>query len=96
MARQRYHRNPKVPLNAGTRLKSRRKELGLSLRDVHLASLEIVANGHNEEFTISRSRLCALEGGQAVPNIYRLYSLALIYQLDLLEMLSWFGINARA
>ncbi len=80
-------------LTAGEKLKARRKQLGLSLRDVEAASLRLAADRDDDQFRISISRLSEIERRGAVPSIYRLYSLALIYRVNLPEVLSWFGVD---
>ena len=82
-------------LTAGDRLRQRRTELGLSLREVNEATLlsSRLASEKYEEFAISRSRLSDIEIRDAMPNAFRLYSLAEVYKLDLLELISWYGIE---
>lgn len=80
-------------LTAGDRLRQRRTELGLSLREVNEATLLVASRFGNEEFAISRSRLSDIEIRDAMPNAFRLYSLAEVYKLDLLELISWYGIE---
>lgn len=77
----------------GEFLKARRQELGLSLRDVRIASLKIAADEGNEEFAISIGRLSAIETQHVVPGIYRLASLAKIYGLNILTILAMFGVQ---
>ena len=53
-----------------------------------------IAERHgNDEFQISPSRLSDIETKGLVPSAYRFYSLAVIYRLELTEILSWYGIN---
>lgn len=80
-------------VTVGERLRLRRLELGISLRDVCEASLLIASRLQNEEFALSRSRLSEIETRDTLPNAFRLYSLAEIYEMDLLELLSWYGID---
>jgi len=78
---------------AGQSLLRLRKELGLTIRDVEAASGRIAARHGNEDFAISPSRLSDIETKGIVPNIYRMYSLSVIYRRDLREMLGWYGID---
>lgn len=80
-------------LSAGQRLRALREELGLTIRDVEAASTRISHKHGNEDFAISLSRLSDIETKGILPNIYRLYSLAVIYRRDLRELLSWFGVD---
>jgi transcriptional regulator with XRE-family HTH domain len=70
-----------------------REELGLTIRDVEAASARIAARHANEDFGISPSRLSDIETKGVVPNIFRLYSLAVIYRRDLRELFAWYGID---
>jgi len=63
------------------------------MREVENASLRIAARRSNDEFAIAPSRLSDIETKGVVPSIYRLYTLAVIYRLDVREILAWFGID---
>ena len=81
---------------AGQRLRALREELGLTIRDVEAASTRIAANHSNEDFAISLSRLSDIETKGILPNIYRLYSLSVIYRRDMHELLGWYGVDLNA
>ena len=78
-------------VQAGQTLLRLRKELGLTIREVEAASARIAARHGNEDFAISPSRLSDIETKGIIPNIYRLYSLSVIYRRDLREVLKWYG-----
>jgi transcriptional regulator with XRE-family HTH domain len=80
-------------LEAGVNLRISRERLGLTMREVECASARIAAKHGNEEFSVSPSRLSDIETKGLVPNIFRLYSLAIIYRRDLREILSWYGVD---
>ena len=80
-------------LPAGQRLRALREELGLTIRDVEAASERIAARHGNEDFAITPSRLSDIETKGILPNIYRLYSLAVTYRRDLHQLLQWYGID---
>lgn len=80
-------------LPAGQRLRALREQLGLTIRDVEGASARIAARHSNEDFAISPSRLSDIETKGILPNIYRLYSLSVIYRRDIRELLAWYGID---
>jgi transcriptional regulator with XRE-family HTH domain len=80
-------------LPAGQRLRGLREELGLTIRDVEGASARIAARHGNDDFAISPSRLSDIETKGILPNIYRLYSLSVIYRRDMRELLVWYGID---
>lgn len=82
---------PPIP-TAGSKLRQRRQQLGLSIRDVHLASLKIASDLRNRHFVISISRLSEIETKGAVPGIHRLHSLRQIYRIEIEELLAWYGL----
>jgi len=82
-----------IVLQAGQRLLTLRKELGLTIRDVEAASSLIASRHSSEDFALSPSRLSDIETKGIVPNIFRLYSLSVIYRRDLRELLGWYGID---
>jgi len=82
-----------ILLSSGQRLRGLREELGLTIREVEAASGRIAARHGNEDFAISPSRLSDIETKGILPNVYRLYSLAVIYRRDLRELLGWYGID---
>jgi len=80
-------------LPAGQRLRALREELGLTIRDVEAASTRIAARHSNEDFAVSPSRLSDIETKGILPNVYRLYSLSVIYRRDVRELLAWYGVD---
>jgi len=78
---------------AGANLRALRERLGLTMREVESASLRIAERHGNDEFAVSPSRLSDIETKGSVPNIFRLYALAVIYRCDLREVLTWYGID---
>jgi len=81
-----------APGTSGEKLRAVRLLRNLTVREVASATRRIAERQDHEEFSISAGRLSEIENKGAVPNIYRLYSLAVVYQVDLREMLSWFGV----
>ncbi len=78
---------------AGQKLKRARERLRLTFRHVEEMSARVADRHGNDEFIVALSRLADIEKG-TMPSIYRLYSLCVIYRLDLHEVLSWYGISA--
>jgi transcriptional regulator with XRE-family HTH domain len=78
---------------AGLKLKQIRERLGLTLRQVEEASLEISDAERNSEYVVSIGRLNQIENDGSLPSIYKVYSLAAIYKLSVDEMLGLYGIN---
>lgn len=77
----------------GEQLKRLRNSLGLALRDVQEASSKIARELNDTRFAVPFSRLAFMEKTGMAPNIYRLYSLAVIYHKNISEFFQWFGIN---
>lgn len=80
-------------LTSGQRLRALREQLGLTIRDVEVASTRIAERHSNQEYAVTLSRLSDIETKGITPSIYRLYSLAAIYRRDFRELLEWYGIN---
>ena len=78
---------------AGFRLKQIRERLGLTLRQVEEASLEIADAERNAEYVVSTARLNQVENDGSLPSIYKFYSLTVIYRLSIEEMMGLYGIN---
>lgn len=66
-------------LEFGKRLRAEREHLRLSLRQVQDLSRGIAAQRKNSEYYIAHSSLADFENGKQIPNIYKLYSLSVIY-----------------
>src|SRR5271155_2018827 len=80
-------------LQAGTNLRMTREALGLSLRDVELASIKIAARHHNDEFALNLSRISEIETKGVLPNIFKLYTLSIIFRMDVREITTWYGVD---
>jgi len=78
---------------AGINLRLTREALGLSLRDVELASIKIAARHHNDEFALNLSRISEIETKGILPNIFKLYTLSIIFRMDVREITSWYGVD---
>jgi transcriptional regulator with XRE-family HTH domain len=77
----------------GQKLKRIRESLGLKYREVEDASARIAEVRGNEEFIVSLSRLSDIENKKTLPTMYRMYSLCAIYRLEMIDVLSWYGIT---
>src|SRR5207244_10855077 len=80
-------------VSPGLHLRTLREQLGLTMRDVEIASAALAAKHGNDDFSVPLSRLSDIETKAIVPSIFRLYSLAVIYRCDLREILSCYGID---
>jgi transcriptional regulator with XRE-family HTH domain len=79
--------------DAGEKLRKVRERLGLTIRHVEEASRKIAARHNNDEFVVGLSRLSEIENKGTLPSFYRLYSLSVIYRLDILDILEWYGVH---
>jgi len=79
--------------NGGQRLRQLRERLGLSLRDVEMASNAIAERHGDDAYSLSLSRLSEIESKGVLPNIYKVYSLSIIYRIAVTQVLSMYGIN---
>jgi hypothetical protein len=86
----------KTRLNPGGRLRATRWALGLSLRDVHRASLKLARRLHDKKFILPPSRLHQVEMKASIPSIHRLYTLAHVYRYEMSELAHWYGIPSSS
>jgi transcriptional regulator with XRE-family HTH domain len=77
----------------GEQLRSIRERLGLTIRMVESASSRIASKYRNPDYLISLSRLSDIETKGIIPNIYRMYSLAVIYRTDIRDIMKMFGVD---
>jgi transcriptional regulator with XRE-family HTH domain len=80
-------------MRTAEQLKDMRSRLGITIREVEDYSRRIAEDEGNEEFFISNAWLTQIENRQAVPSIFKLYSLSTIYRIKFTDMLSLFGID---
>jgi hypothetical protein len=66
--------------------------MGLTLRDVETASGRLAEAHRNEDFQLPISRISDIESKRVIPSIYKLYALAAIYRIDLVELLRWYDL----
>lgn len=82
-------------LTGGESLRQIRERLGLTIRDVEAASTRLAEKYANPDYVISLSRLSDIETKGVTPNVYKLYSFAVIYRREFKELLGLFGINLQ-
>lgn len=78
---------------AGKKLRAERARVSLSTRDVQELSQRIAREKNNQEYYISHAWLTDAENGKFTPTLYKLYSLTLIYNCNVFDMMAFFGIN---
>lgn len=81
------------PGSPGKRLKHFRLGLGLRTRDVEVYSRKIAEAQGNQGFYIPHSSLTEIENFDSTPNIYRLYSLSVVYRIGFIELLIMYGVD---
>ena len=81
--------------SAGQQLRAIREQLGLTLRDVEAATQKLAEKHGDEEFIIQLSRLSDIETKGLLPNIHRLYALAVIYRRDFHDLLRLYGVDVE-
>ncbi|HJU12656.1 MAG TPA: helix-turn-helix transcriptional regulator [Candidatus Binataceae bacterium] len=79
----------------GERLRAVRLVRGMSLREVHQASLRLAKRLRNGEFSLAPSRLHEIEARNVIPSIHRLYTLSAVYGYDVAEFLGWYGVPQK-
>lgn len=80
-------------MTVGYNLKTLRLRLNLTLRQVEQATL-IIANAKNDRrFLVSDGWLNLLEKSRSGPNIYKLFSLSVVYNVPLTTILKLYGID---
>ena len=67
-----------------------RRQLGLTLRDVVMQSAEIAADRRNRRFRVSLRKLSEMENHSRPPTIHQACTLALLYNVSICEVLSWY------
>lgn len=77
----------------GEQLRAIRERLGLTIRMVESASSRIAGKYRNPDYLISLSRLSDIETKGIIPNVYRMYSLAVIYRTDIRLIMRMFGVD---
>jgi transcriptional regulator with XRE-family HTH domain len=80
-------------LNAGIALRILRENLGMTMRDVEIASEKIARSRSSEEFFIPISRISDVETKGVTPSIYRMYSLGVIYKINVEQIFAIYGIE---
>lgn len=82
----------RVHMNPGLHLRHVRQRLGLTYRDVQRASLALAREHTRPQFTLHISRLADIENSGVVPSLHKLYTLAVVYQLNPIEIFRWYDV----
>jgi len=76
----------------GLRLRQARERLGLTYRDVERASYELAARRGRPELILHISRLADIENHGVIPGLHKLYTLAVVYHLNPLDIFRWYEV----
>ncbi|HKW57342.1 MAG TPA: helix-turn-helix transcriptional regulator [Candidatus Acidoferrum sp.] len=79
-------------MQPGLRLRQARERLGFTYRDVERASYELAVRRGRPELILHISRLADIENRGVVPGLHKLYTLAVVYHLDPLEIFRWYDV----
>ena len=78
---------------AGHKLKRLRDARNISVREVEQASRRIADLKSDRRFCVSNGWLAQLEAGASEPSMSKLFSLSVIYQVDLFDLFQLYGID---
>ncbi len=77
----------------GSELRKLREKLGLTMRDVEQASRRLAQRHRNPRLIISPARLSVMEAKNVVPSMFRLYSLARVYDCSIEHIMEFYGLR---
>ena len=83
-----------MEISPGSFLREVRLRLHLGLRDVQKASSKIAVKEKNKRFHISAARLAQIENDNAIPSVFKIFTLAAIYGLSFHEILTSYGVDS--
>lgn len=81
--------------DAGWKFREVRERLNLTYRQIEEATRQLANAKLNPEYLVTISRLSEIENNNVLPTIYRLYSLCVVYRLNLLDTLVWYDVDLR-
>ena len=84
-----------LPLSpdAGERIRAKRERRHLSIRDVEKFSQKIAREKCNPAYYVPHNWVSDLENGRSNPRLAKFYSLSLIYECDINEILALYGLD---
>ena len=84
--------SPEEYMLPGLRLRQARERLGFTYRDVERASFELAARRGRPELILHISRLADIENRGVTPGLHKLYTLAVVYHLNPLDIFRWYDV----
>jgi transcriptional regulator with XRE-family HTH domain len=79
--------------HAGWKFREARERLNLTYRDIEEATRQIASAKLNPEYVVTISRLSDIENNDVLPTVYRMYSLCVVYRLNYVDVLRWYGVD---
>ena len=92
--RVRQHMSNRVHQSPGNFLRDLRLRLSLRLHDVQKLSSQIAVKERNRRFYVSAARLAQIENDNAIPSMFKTFTLATVYGLSFNEILSRYGVDS--
>src|SRR6266581_3954827 len=83
-----------MEMSPGNFLQEVRLRLRLGLRDVQELSSKIAVKEKNKRFHISAARLAQIENDNAIPSVFKIFTLSAIYGLSFNEILIRYGVDS--
>jgi len=83
-----------MEISPGNFLREVRLRLHLGLRDVQKLSIKVAAKEKNRRFYISAARLAQIENDNAIPSMFKVFTLAAIYGLSFYDILGRYGVDS--
>src|SRR5437016_8958384 len=83
-----------MEISPGSFLREVRLRSHLGLRDVQKVSAKIAVKEKNKRFHISAARLAQIENDNAIPSVFKIFTLAVIYGLSFHEILTSYGVDS--
>ena len=75
------------------KLKTLRNNRNITVREVEQASRRIAEDKEDKKYFISNGWLAQLENGFSEPSVWKLFSLSVIYHVNLLDLLRLYGVD---
>jgi transcriptional regulator with XRE-family HTH domain len=82
-------------IDGSQQLRLTRFNRSLTYRDVERLSRILSERYADDRYMVRISVLADIENHGVIPTIFRLYTLCLIYKLDMPSVIEWFGIRPR-
>ncbi len=80
-------------MRSGSQLRKLRQQRGLTLRQVQFLTQQLAKKHGNTRLAISTTRLLAMENTNAVPNLFRVWALARVYQCGVRDIFKYYGLR---